>query len=108
MEEFKEKRRSERLPINADSSCEFASPVLEDFGRVKVKNISTEGIGFLSPQYLQPGLLLALTLVNAGKKFNRTYLVRVVHGTAQPGGMFLIGGTFNNPLSYEELCVLVM
>lgn len=108
MEEFTEKRRSERFPVNVDSKCDFASPVLEDFGPVKVKNLSTDGIGLFTGHYLEPGFLMAVNLVNLDKKFSKTFLVRVVHCTAQTGGNFLVGGTFNVPLTYEELCILVM
>ena len=59
MTDYKDKRASERFSINAQSSCDFASPVLEDFGPVKVKNVSTDGIGFITSERVGPGLLLA-------------------------------------------------
>jgi hypothetical protein len=34
-------------------------------------------------------------------------LVRVVHVTPEHG-VFLVGGTFNTPLTYDELTTLVM
>ena len=44
-----DRRASERFPVNADTSCSFVSPVVEDFGPVKLQNLSMEGIGlFLS------------------------------------------------------------
>ena len=42
------------------------------------------------------------------KKFSKTTLFRVVHTTPQPGGVYLIGGDFDTPLTYEELCNFVM
>lgn len=108
MTDPKEKRAAERFPIGANVACTFASPVLEDFGPVKMKNISTHGVGFISPQFLDVGMLLAVKVVNPAKKFAKTLLVRVVHVTAQAGGTFLVGGTLDAALTYEELCMLVM
>ena len=108
MEDFTEKRQAQRFPVSSDTACDFTSPVLEDFGPVKIKNLSTEGIGLFTTEYLPTGMLLAINLVNHGKSFSKTFLVRVAHCTPQPGGSFLVGGRFNNPLTYEELCILVM
>ena len=108
MPDPKDQRASQRFPPNGNSGCDFASPVLEDFGPVRLKNLCLEGVGLIVPERLEPGLLLAVNLVNQAKGFSRTYLVRVVHSTVQPGGTYLIGGTFANPLTYEELCMFVM
>jgi hypothetical protein len=53
-------------------------------------------------------MLLVIKLVNSDKKFTKTMLVRVVHATPQASGTFLVGGTLETPLTYEELCALVM
>ena len=105
---FMEKRSAERFPISSNVTCDFASPVLEDFGPVRVKNISTTGIGLLVPEQLQPDMLLAINLVNPAKKFSKTVLVRIVHVTQQSGHFWLIGGNLNPPLTYDELTTLVM
>ena len=108
MAEFEEKRAAQRFPINPQSTCDFASPVLEDFGPVKIRNVSTDGIGLMISQPVAPGMLMAINLKNPAKKFSKTMLVRVIHVTPQPGGTFIMGGSFVTPLSYEELCLLVM
>ncbi len=107
MPEPNERRAAERFPVSATTSCPFLSPVLEDFGPVRIKNISTAGIALLVSDALQPGLLLALTLVNPAQSFQKTVLVRVVHCTPTQG-LFLVGGNFDVPLRYEELTALVM
>jgi hypothetical protein len=89
-------------------SCTFASPVLEDFGPVKIKNVSLTGVGLISPQVLDPGIMLAIKLVNPAKNFSKTALVRVVHVTPMSEGTFLVGGNLDTPLTYDELCMLVM
>ena len=105
---FQEKRATERFAVNAHVDCAFASPVLEDFGNVKITNISTSGIGLIITEPVAPGMLLVIKLVNPAKKFSKAMLVRVVHVTPQPSGSQLVGGTLDTPLAYEELCALVM
>ena len=108
MAEPEDRRAQERFPVNADTACDFLSPVLEDFGPVRIKNVSSEGIGLLVGHKIHAGLLLAVTLVNRSKSFSKTVLVRVMHVTPQPGGTFLVGGTFAAPLTYDELRTMVM
>jgi hypothetical protein len=102
-----DRRAAERMAASADTSCGFVSPVVEDFGPAKVKNVSMEGIGLIVTRRVEPGNLLAVNLVNKAHGFAKTVLVRVIHVTPQPGA-FLIGGTFNLPLTYQELAALVM
>jgi hypothetical protein len=107
MPEQGDRRAAERFPASADASCPFASPVVEDFGPVKIKNVSLEGIGLLLSKRVEPGSLLALNLTNPGKGFVKTVLVRVVHAQPLPVGC-LVGGTFDIPLTYQELTSLVL
>jgi hypothetical protein len=102
-----DRRAAERIPASTDTSCGFVSPVVEDFGPAKVKNVSMEGIGLIVTRRVEPGSLLAVSLANKAHGFAKTVLVRVMHVTPQPGA-FLVGGTFNVPLTYQELAALVM
>jgi hypothetical protein len=104
----KDKRSEERLPAGPNSACVFASPVLEDFGPVKLHNISLRGVGLLMSHPLDQGMLLAIKLANNVQNFSKTVLFRVAHATPQPGGVYLVGGDFDTPLSYEEFRNLVM
>ena len=104
----KEQREAERFPSGPNVACVFASPVVEDFGPIRIKNISMTGIGLLSNKTLVVGMRLTVKLTNSAKNASRTMLVRVAHVTPQPGGVFLIGGTLDTPLTYEELCLFVM
>ncbi|HWY86530.1 MAG TPA: PilZ domain-containing protein [Gemmataceae bacterium] len=108
MADFHEKRAAERFAVSPHVDCEFASPVLEDFGKVKIKNISSTGVGLIVTEPVATGMLLVIKLVNSDKKFIKTMLVRVVHATPQASGTYLVGGTLDTPLTYEELCALVM
>jgi hypothetical protein len=102
-----DQRATERLPVNANTRCIFVAPVREDFGSGRIKDISVNGLGLLMAQRPEVGTLLAVTLSNATRSFNKTVLVRVQHVTPAQG-LFLIGGTFEVPLKYEEWTALVM
>jgi hypothetical protein len=107
MPEPKDRRVAERFPVNASTSCSFVSPVVEDFGAAKIKNISMDGIGLLVARSVEPGSLLAVSLSNPTRAFAKTLLVRVAHVTPDHGS-YLVGGTFNTPLTYDELSKLVL
>ena len=106
MQEY-ERRAQDRMLVTTDTACTFVSPVLDDFGPARIQNISMDGIGLLLSSRVEPGTMLAVTLVNAARGINKTVLVRVAHTTPQPGGC-LVGGTFSPPLTYQELTALVM
>lgn len=102
-----DRRAAERFPVSVNAACNFMSPVVENFGPVKIKNVSSDGIGLIVSRKVDVGQLLAVGLSNPTQKFTKTALVRVVHVTPQAGGSFLIGGVFDVPLTYEELRALV-
>jgi hypothetical protein len=81
--------------------------VVEDFGPVKVRDVSMAGVGLLTGRRVEPGTMLAVTLANSSKGFTKTVLVRVTHATSVTGG-YLVGGTFSAPLTYQEMTALVM
>lgn len=107
MSDATDRRGGDRYPVSASASCSFASPVVENFGAVRIRDISMQSVGLLANKRVEPGTLLAVTLSNKAKGFSKTVLVRVVHATQLPGN-YLIGGTFVEPLSYQEMAVLVM
>ena len=102
-----DRRAAERYPVNAEVACPFLGPVTEGFGGAKIKDVSMQGIGLLIGRRVEPGGLLAVTLTNAAKGFSKTVLVRVAHATPVPGGC-LVGGTFDTPLTYQEMSTLVL
>src|SRR3712207_3913434 len=107
MPELSERRQVERYPVNAGTSCPFLSPVAEDFGPVRVKDVSMAGVGLLLRRPVEPGSLLALTLSNPARGFSKTVLVRVTHVTPQ-AGQYLVGGAFTTHLTYQEMTSLVL
>jgi hypothetical protein len=102
-----DRRTEERFPVNTDASCSFVAPVVEDFGPAKIRNVSMNGIGLLLARRVEPGAMLTVTLSNKARGFTKTVLVRVVHASPQAGSC-LIGGTFDVPLTYQEMSTLVL
>ena len=107
MAESKDRRAAERMAVNATTACGFVGPVTEDFGPSKIRDVSLEGVGLVLMRQVALGTLLAVTISNPTMKFSKTLLVRVAHVTAAHGG-YLIGGTFVEPLTYQEFTTLVM
>jgi hypothetical protein len=107
MAESGDRRAAERFPVNAEATCPFLSPVTEDFGPVKVRDVSMEGVGLLLSRRVEPGALLAVVLANPARGFSKAVLVRVAHATPL-GGRFLVGGSFTTPLTYQEMSSLVL
>jgi PilZ domain len=102
-----DRRNAERFPVNAATSCPFVSPVVENFGPVKIKNISTDGIGLIASRTVPAGTMMVVTLANQAKGISKNVMIRVAHVTPELGA-FLIGGSFITPLSYDELSTFVL
>ncbi len=74
---------------------------------VRVRNVSRTGIGLVVDRHWGPGTALSLGLPLEQGAAPRTCRARVVHATAQPGGCFLVGCTFEAPLTDQEVQVLL-
>jgi hypothetical protein len=107
MIETKDRRAAERLAVNSGTSCGFVGPVAEDAGQAKIRDVSMDGVGLVLVRQVSIGSLLVVTISNPAQKLAKTALVRVAHVTVVNGG-FLVGGTFLEPLTYQEFTALVM
>jgi hypothetical protein len=107
MGDSSDRRAMERMPVNAGTACSFAAPILTDLGTVKIRDVSLEGIGLVLVRRVEAGTLLVIGLENPDKNIMKTMIVQVAHVTPITGG-FLIGGTFEQPLTYQEFTALVM
>ncbi len=107
MSESADRRAAERIAVTSGTLCSFISPVVENFGAARVRNISLNGIGVVVARKVEVGTLLVIELVNHARGFAKTMMVRVAHVTLVNGG-FLIGGEFATPLTYQEFTSLVM
>jgi hypothetical protein len=107
MAEPADRRAAERYPVNMDASCPFLSPVVEDFGPVKIRDVSMQGVGMVLNRRVELGAMLAVVLANQAKGFSKTMLVRVAHVTPMGSG-YVVGGSFVTPLTYQEMSTLVL
>jgi hypothetical protein len=107
MPEPADRRAVERVAVTADTTCSFVSPIVEDFGSARIRDISLNGIGFVLARKVELGALLVIEVANPSRAFSRLMIVRVAHVTPVNGG-FLIGGEFATPLTYQEFTSLVM
>lgn len=103
-----DQRMAVRYDVNPNVTCPYVLPIVQDLGQARIKDVSTEGVGFWMSQKLEPGTLVAVGLSNPTLNFLRTVVIQVVHATRHQGGGWVIGGTFLTPLSYEELRSLLM
>ena len=95
MAEREERRAAERYPVTADVTCPMLSPVVENFGAVKVRDVSMHGVGLVVSRRVEAGALLTVVLVNQARNFNKTVLVRVAHVTPMVGGFLFIHASWH-------------
>jgi hypothetical protein len=107
MAELTCRRAEPRFSVNADASCPFVSPVVKDFGPVRIRDISMASVGLLLSRRVEPGTTLAVTLCNPARGFTKTVLVQVTHATLRDGAC-LVAGTFTVPLTYQEMTAFVL
>ena len=107
MPEPNDRRAETRFRVTGQTECQFAVPLIADLGAVRIENISMNGIGLQLQQKVEVGMILAIGLRNTPKAFDRVHLVHVAHVTATPGGAYVVGGTLDPPLTYQEFVSLI-
>jgi hypothetical protein len=99
-----ERRRSERHPCDLQPVCsEWGSGELT----ARLRDISTDGVGLVTPVRIRPGKVLVLKLQKPSGGLSRPILVRVIHSSPQPDGAWWSGGVFVRRLSTTELASLL-
>jgi hypothetical protein len=99
-----ERRAAARHPSTLRINCYPAGSGLAERRLARVRNVSRTGIGLVLDRHWPPGTALIFELpVEDGVRSARG---RVIHATSQPGGTFLVGCTFDLPLSDVELQAL--
>jgi len=75
--------------------------------RVKVQNLSTNGIGLILHLPFEPGTVLTVEMVNSNHTFSRQALVKVIYTRAHGRNEWLTGCTFLQHLQADELQILL-
>ena len=104
MAESDDRRAAERIPVIAGTACTFAGRVVDDVGAVRIRDVSLQGIGIVLMRSVPIGTVLVITLSHPGRLSRTMAAGRTL---PVPGG-FLVGGSFKEPLTYQELTALVM
>lgn len=103
----KERRACVRLESQARGSCQSLSMQREADWEAKVRDISCTGVGLLLPRRFEPGALLTIELTEAAEGRRRLLLARVARAVPQSEGHWLIGCTLANPLTEDEVHLLL-
>jgi hypothetical protein len=105
-----ERRAWVRFPKNEAMWCDPVRPSgkheLDTAWMGRVRDISRTGIGLSLRKRFEPGTVLTVEL-SESPKLQRQLLVRVVHATADKNGRWIVGCTFDCPLSREEMQVFL-
>jgi hypothetical protein len=98
-----EKRKAVRLPCSHQSSYRELGTGKCESHLGRVVNISSAGIGVVAKRWVKPGTVFILTLRDENGRPFRPMVTRVMHTTARPDGLWLLGGAFIRKLSGAEL-----
>jgi len=90
-----------------ESSCGTAVASQGRRWAAKVRNVSSGGLGVSLDRRFEPRALLAIDVQKAGANTSLTLLAKVVHVSREEGGFWLMGCSFPNPLSEDELQALL-
>ena len=99
-----ERRTAPRQSSSLRIACYPAGSGLLERRMVRIRNVSRTGIGLIVDRHWHQGLALILEL--PAEDGVRSARAKVVHSTSQPGGTFLVGCTFDSPLSDAEVQTL--
>lgn len=98
-----EQRAAIRFSSCSKTSCHIVSSKGASVWDAKVHDLSTDGIGLILQERLEPGTLIALDLENSLKTRVRTLAARVVHAKPEGQGGWLVGCTFVRGLEEREI-----
>jgi hypothetical protein len=98
-----ERRVAERYPCDLQTLCREYGSGRGDWFALRVHNVSSTGIGLITPHQLRPGAILVLRLASSTRGMSHPVVVRVMHVTALEGGGWLTGAVFVRGLSLESL-----
>lgn len=68
-----------------------------------IHNVSVLGVGLMSPRPFAAGEMLSVLLINGPHTFAVSVEVRIIRCYRVVNGDYFLGGTFPEPLRYDEL-----
>ncbi len=98
-----ERRAWVRYSCDLDASCIPANEDPDILWPARVINIACGGVGLVLSRRFEPGTLLQVELQIPKRGFSRPLLMQVTHIAGHEFGGWLIGCSFTNPISDEEL-----
>jgi serine/threonine protein kinase len=108
-----ERRASVRFPCTIGTFCSTKSSFLEEAEDgeyawpATVQDLSLSGLGVIVSRRFEPGTVLKVELEAADQSVSRSLMVSVVRVRSQGFGHWLVGCIFQEPLTPEELQVLL-
>ncbi len=100
-----ERRTEPRHPSSAKIICYPAGAALTERRQVRLRNVSLKGMALIVDRRWEVGTELVLELPGPDER-TVPGRARVVHATAQLGGLFLIGCILEVPLTATQMQVL--
>jgi hypothetical protein len=98
MADGSERRTQQRHPV---AGRHIPAPDAAE-GTAVLRDVSLNGAGVVVPFPCEVGQWVSLRLTNPARGFDKPVQLRVAHVTPTAGGFF-VGGTFAEPLSFDEL-----
>lgn len=105
--EKSDRRLAARHPCSLRTSGRLLGKQDDTPWSATIRDISRGGVGLLSSECFPRGTILVFKLEDAGQRFPRPLLVRVVRTIKQPKGDWLLGCTFAGKLRDEDLEALL-
>lgn len=101
-----ERRAAPRLDSTLKLACYPVGSGLRERRQARVRNVSRTGIGLLVDRPWQTGTILIVEFPPT-EDTAKAVRARVIHATAQLGGLFLVGCSFEPSLTDTEVQLLV-
>jgi hypothetical protein len=98
-----ERRGADRFLCDLEPYCREQGAGRGEWLALGVENLSSTGIGLVTPHRLRQGTILVIRLASRTRGVSRPVVVRIVHSTTLDDGTWLTGGEFVRRLSDEAL-----
>ena len=102
-----ERRTAARFHWSLVNFCPLFANIEGDSWLAKVQNISGEGISLIVRNWVKPGTELSIELVNTTQLFLCKLQLRVTYVQEYPNGYWILGGSFTEKLSDDQIRALL-